>query len=163
MSSSDGGTFDRAPTGFLLRLAHQYARTAANKALKPLDLDLRHVGVLAALAGAGPLTQRQLISGVELDKSSMVYVVDKLEQSGLVIRERTPADRRAYAVTLTSLGRKRLAEAGRIATDVMTELLDTLEPSEVEQLNSLLRRVIERARQRASDRRGNTERQGEVA
>ena len=151
MSPDESGAFARRPTGLLLRLAHQYARTAANQALRPLDLDLRHVGVLAVLAERGPRTQKQLIDAVELDKSSMVYVVDKLERQELVRRERMEADRRAYAVTLTDLGREQLAAAGRIATGAMGDLLDVLDDDEERQLNDLLRRIVDRARERRRD------------
>ena len=142
------GPFQRRPTGLLLRLAHQYARSAANEALRALDLDLRHVGVLAVLAERGPQTQKQLTDAIELDKSSMVYVVDKLERQGLVRRERTDNDRRAYAVTLTDLGRHQMTAASQVAIGVLGEILDVLDPAEERQLNDLLRRVIEQARLR---------------
>jgi DNA-binding MarR family transcriptional regulator len=142
-----GGVFDERPTGLLLRLAHQHARAAANQALRPLDLDLRHVGVLAALAGGGPQTQKQLAEAVELDKSSMVYVIDRLERLNLVRRERSRTDRRAYAVSLTDQGRERLTDAGRVAVRVMGELLESFDVAEERQLNAMLQRIIDRARQ----------------
>lgn len=140
--------FGDRPTGLLLRVAHQRARAAANEALRPLDLDLRHVGVLAALASLGPQTQRQLTEAVELDKSSMVYVVDRLEAMGLVRREPAAADRRAYAVTLTDVGRIRLSEAAGIAMGVMKDLLDGFDPEDERRLNTMLQRIIDRADQR---------------
>ncbi|MBV8933756.1 MAG: MarR family transcriptional regulator [Kutzneria sp.] len=142
------GVFDRRPTGMLLRFAHHHARAAANEALRPLDLDLRHVGVLAVLSEHGPQTQRQLIDAVELDKSSMVYVIDKLERQGLVSRERTPADRRAYAVTVSDHGRGQLKKAISIATEVMDELLESFTADDVRQLNDMLRRIISNSRER---------------
>jgi DNA-binding MarR family transcriptional regulator len=143
----DYGVFDDRPTGLLLRLAHQHARAAANQALRRLDLDLRHVGVLATLAGGGPQTQKQLTEAVEMDKSSMVYVIDRLDRLSLVRRERSETDRRAYAVSLTELGRERLTEAARIATGVMGDLLESFDATEERQLNAMLQRIIDRARQ----------------
>ncbi len=69
---------------------------------------------------------------------------------GLVRRERAIGDRRAYAVTLTDLGRRRLAEAAAIATRVMGELLEGFDPDEERQLNTMLQRIIDRAGQRRS-------------
>ena len=150
MDDMTRGPFARRPTGFLLRLAHQRARTAANLELRALDLDLRHVGVLAALASRGPSTQAELVAAVEMDKSSMVYVVDRLEAKGLVRRDRAVGDRRAYAVTLTDEGRQRLGEAAAVATGVMAELLEGFDPDEERQLNDLLQRIIDRASHRSS-------------
>ena len=39
----------------------------------------------------------------------MVFLVDELEQRGLVERRRNPADRRSYALYLTDQGRAKLA------------------------------------------------------
>jgi DNA-binding MarR family transcriptional regulator len=137
--------FARRPTGALLRLAHQRSRAAANHRLRALEVDLRHVGVLAALATGGPLTQRRLSDVVELDRSSMVYVVDRLEELGLVRRLPSPADRRAYAVTITEEGSTRLREASAVAMGVMEELLEGFEPAEITMLDDLLRRIIDRS------------------
>jgi DNA-binding MarR family transcriptional regulator len=143
--------FARRPTGALLRLAHQRSRVAANDRLRDLELDLRHVGVLAALASAGPMTQRRLSDVVELDRSSMVYVVDRLEALGLVKRLPSPTDRRAYDVTITETGSTRLREAAAVAMSVMDELLEGFEPGEIATLDDLLRRIIDRS---AADRSG---------
>jgi DNA-binding MarR family transcriptional regulator len=146
VSTPGGQLFEERPTGLLLRLAHQRSRAVANHALRVLDLDVRHVGVLAVLAARGQQTQRQLVEAVELDKSSMVYVVARLERDGLVARHRSPVDRRTYEITVTELGRRRLADAVRIGTAVMGELLEPLSHQEERQLNDMLTRIIEQAR-----------------
>jgi DNA-binding MarR family transcriptional regulator len=64
-----------------------------------------------------------------------------------VRRERSETDRRAYAVSLTELGRERLTEAARIATGVMGDLLESFDATEERQLNAMLQRIIDRARQ----------------
>jgi DNA-binding MarR family transcriptional regulator len=125
-------------------MAHQRARAAANDRLRTLGLDLRHVGVLAALATGGPMTQRRLSDVVELDRSSMVYVVDRLEELRLVKRLPSPSDRRAYDVTITDAGSSRLGEASAVAMAVMDELLEGFEPAEIAMLDDLLRRIVDR-------------------
>jgi len=142
------GALAGPPTGYLLNLAHRYARAAANRALRAHGIDLRHVGVLAYLAQAGPASQRALAAALQLDKSSMVYVIDELERQGLAERQRTRQDRRSHAVRITSAGEKRLRSAGATASAAMEELLAPFSPAERGQLDELLSRFVDHARQR---------------
>ena len=75
-----------AQIGGQLYLAHRYARAAANRALREQRLELRHLGVLGCLAEMGPLSQRALVDRLQLDKSSMVYIIDELERQGLAFQ-----------------------------------------------------------------------------
>src|SRR5258708_15987476 len=115
-------------TAFLLTLAHRYTRAAANGSLQEHDIDVRHMGVLARLAEAGPASQRELVDALQMDKSSMVYVVDELERQGLAERQRSPGDRRSYAVCLTAAGAERLRAARRAAAAAMDDLLPPSTP-----------------------------------
>lgn len=134
-----------ARIGGQLYLAHRYARAATNSALREHGVELRHLGVLGALAEAGPLSQRALVDRLQLDKSSMVLIVDELERQGLAERRRNERDRRSYAVHLTPAGRNRLAAAARATDEVMAGMFAPLSPADQERLHDLLRRVIEHA------------------
>lgn len=127
-------------------LAHRYARAATNRALKPLHVELRHLGVLGCLAEYGPVSQRELVDRLQLDKSSMVLIVDELERQGLAERRRNERDRRSYAVHLTAAGRDRLAAAERVTSTVMADLLAPLSHAERRQLHDLLARLLDHAR-----------------
>ncbi len=131
--------------GFLLNQAHRYARAAANQAMQPYGLELRHFGVLAYAAQAGPRSQRQIVQALGLDKSSMVHIVDELERQGLAERRRGTTDRRAYEVCITAAGRARLQAAGDRAAAVMEALLSVLTPQEQTHLQGLLERFVEHA------------------
>ncbi|WP_406232847.1 MarR family winged helix-turn-helix transcriptional regulator [Nocardia sp. NBC_01009] len=120
-------------------------RTATPARLQAHHLELRHLGVLTCLAEAGPLNQRALVDRLQMDKSSMVYIIDELERQGLAARCKDERDRRSYAVHLTQAGRDRLAVATTTTDDVMTELLTPFTPAERRQLHELLAPFIERA------------------
>ncbi|WP_330252946.1 MarR family transcriptional regulator [Nocardia sp. NBC_00565] len=134
-----------AQIGGQLYLAHRYARAAANRALREQHLELRHLGVLACIAEVGPLNQRALVDRLQLDKSSMVYIIDELERQGLAQRRKDERDRRSYAVHITPEGRKRLAAANNTADEVVTDLLAPFSAAERRQLHELLARFIEHA------------------
>lgn len=134
-----------AQIGGQLYLAHRYARAAANRALREQRLELRHLGVLGCLAEVGPLSQRALVDRLQLDKSSMVYIIDELERQGLAERRKDERDRRSYAVHLTPSGRERLDAANRTADAAVVELLTPFSAAERRQLHELLGRFIEHA------------------
>ncbi len=130
-------------TGFLLQWAHRGSRRAFNEALQPLAIEARHYGTLLLLGVQGPLSQRQLAGRLDLDKSSMVYIIDDLTRNGLAERRQAPHDRRAYAVHITDKGREVLGAAKKIAEGVEGELFQCLNAEEKSTLNRLLARVIE--------------------
>ena len=128
-------------TGFLLQRAHRRLRAALAEALAPLNLGVGHFAVLGLLFARGGLSQQQLIDILEIDKSSMVYLIDELEKQGLAQRRPAPSDRRAYAVHLSETGRERLTAGGKIVRRVQDEFLAPLQARERTQLNQLLRRL----------------------
>ncbi|GGL07530.1 MarR family winged helix-turn-helix transcriptional regulator [Nocardia jinanensis] len=114
----------------------RYLAHRSNRALRRYQLALRHLGVVSCLAAGGPLDQRALITRLQVDKSSMVYIVDELERQGPAERRRDERDRRSYAVRLTPCGLDRLA-AEKATEQAMTELLAPLPPRDRGQLNEL--------------------------
>jgi DNA-binding MarR family transcriptional regulator len=85
--------------------------------------------------------QQELVSRSLIDPSSMVAVIDELEQMGLAERRRHPDDRRKHAVHLTARGRRKLERAREVATETAREVFAPLEPGELETLRRLLRKL----------------------
>ncbi len=110
------------------------------EALEPLGLRPAHFGVLR-LIGADPgLTQQELAQRTLIDPSSMVAVLDELEELGYAER-RPHADRRKHAIHLTSEGERMLERAQAVATKMTKEVLAPLDPGEVKELRRLLRKL----------------------
>jgi DNA-binding MarR family transcriptional regulator len=140
--------FDRPPPeplasapGFLLswngqRTAHTFAA-----ALKPLGLKPHHFGVLTLIASEPGTTQQELGDRSMIDPSSMVAVIDELEELGLAERQTHPNDRRKHAVHLTDKGRKTLERARASAIKAAKEVFAPLDEAETETLRLLLRKL----------------------
>jgi DNA-binding MarR family transcriptional regulator len=140
--------FDRPPPeplasapGFLLswngqRTAHTFA-----EALKPLGLRPHHFGVLTLIATEPGSTQQELVDRSMIDPSSMVAVIDELEELGLAERRLHPSDRRKHAVHLTERGTETLDRARASAMETVKELFAPLDPEERETLRRLLRKL----------------------
>ncbi|HEX5114657.1 MAG TPA: MarR family transcriptional regulator [Pseudonocardiaceae bacterium] len=139
MTDNQGPRYDIGP---LLRRAHRKAANAFTEAMRPLDLQGKHFGVLLALHRNGPLSQRGLIDSIDSDKSSMVRMIDDLEARGLCARTPDDVDRRAYKVRLTDAGRAAFDQAERTAFAVADELLAGFAPDESRQFYELLLRFV---------------------
>ena len=134
----------RVRPGALLFIASQAAQELANKRLAPLGFGVRAFGVLTVLAEQGPLSQQAIGEQLKIDRTTMVAMIDELEQSGLVRRDRSPRDRRAYAVTLTANGKTKQKRAVKALDGARDEFFAPLSPREREQFFEMLRRLIER-------------------
>lgn len=104
---------------------------------------LPFLSVLACLEEYGPQSQRDVAHRLRWDPSDLVGVIDRLEQDGLVVRRRDPADRRRYALGLTRRGRAWVrSELAESETGIAGHLLSPLAAEERAQLTDLLRRVL---------------------
>src|SRR3954462_6830784 len=140
--------FDRPPPeplasapGFLLswngrRTAHEFAR-----ALEPLGLRPPHFGVMTLISVEPGLTQQDLAGRSLIDPSSMVAVVDELEELGYAERQPHPGDRRKHAVHLTTEGQRILERAQATAIEMTRGLLAPRDAAEVPELRRLPRKL----------------------
>lgn len=72
--------------------------------LKSMDIE-RHFYVVHVLATSQePFTQKGLATYLDIDKTSMVRVVDYLSENGYLRRVPNPLDRREYFIELTNKG-----------------------------------------------------------
>jgi DNA-binding MarR family transcriptional regulator len=127
--------------GFLLswngqRMAYEFAA-----ALAPLGLRPPHFGVMTLIETHPGLTQQELVTRSLIDPSSMVAVIDELEQMGLAERRRHAEDRRKHAVHLTARGRKTLQRARTAAVETADRVFGPLDQRELETLRRLLRKL----------------------
>ena len=129
--------------GQLLFVATQAAQNLATEQLQPLGLSARGWGVLSTLAESGPLTQIELATALAIDRTAMVYLLDELEQSGLVERVRNPDDRRSFLIHLTGDGQRTQQTAAMALAGAADTLLRPLDPEERGLLRTLLTRIVD--------------------
>jgi DNA-binding MarR family transcriptional regulator len=127
--------------GFLLswngqRTAHLFAAT-----LEPLGLRPPHFGVLTLIDSHPGCAQQELVDRSLIDPSSMVAVIDELEELGLAERRAHPGDRRKHAVHLTASGEQTLQQARKLANETAKEMFAPLSAEEVKTLRVLLRKL----------------------
>jgi DNA-binding MarR family transcriptional regulator len=134
---------DAGEQGFaylLVQLGFHVARQFGER-LAPLGLEPRHAGLLFRLDANEGLSQQALAELIGLNPTRMVFLVDELEQRGLIERRRNAADRRSYALYLTAQGRDRLGQVRASGSLHQDEIGASLTQDERVQLTSLLRRL----------------------
>lgn len=100
-------------TTFVLhKVAVASRRAIADRLAERPGLTLWQFAALAEVDESGPVAQNALATSLGMDPSDMVRLMDELIERRLLARDRDPADRRRYRVTLTAAGRKALT-AGR--------------------------------------------------
>jgi len=109
------------------------------------DLSRGEVGMLSALRTAGPphrLSPTRLGQGLMLSSAGVTSRLDRLERRGFVVRLPDPDDRRGVIVELTESGLD-IVDAAVAANSVSDrQLMERLDPEEIETLEGLLRKVL---------------------
>jgi DNA-binding MarR family transcriptional regulator len=126
--------------GYQLRLAQRaifadFADTVGASGISP-----GLFGILVVIGENPGLTQQALADAAHLDRSSVVTVLDKLEDRGLV--ERRAADRRSNGLFLAEHGTALLRDLKRKVARHDRRVVQNLSTTEREQLVALLQRIL---------------------
>jgi len=122
----------------LARCYATFAKAIATK-VQEYDLTTPQFGVLEALYHLGPLTLGDLADKLLVTGGNVTYVMDRLEEQGLVYRERSPEDRRVIQAKLTDAGRAKIAEVFPGHAEYVAEVAGHLDEAEQKELRSLLK------------------------
>ena len=129
----------RDRTTFLLYRAGELSHSMANDMLAPIRLTARQVGILTLVIELQPMNQKALGDQLRIDRTTMVTLIDDLEEKGYVSRRRHPGDRRAFLIEPTAAGRSAKAEAIKILDEQKRRFLAPLTPDQQEQLLAFLK------------------------
>ena len=116
-----------------------------DRQLADLDITTGEWSVLSELARIADheaLTPSQLAVAANVAPSSMTHRLDRMIQRGLISREQDPANRTRVLVRMSDAGWALYAAAIRESNVVEADLMAGLSAPEVDQLASLLERLI---------------------
>jgi DNA-binding MarR family transcriptional regulator len=91
---------------WLLRRLVQAGELYSKFLLKNYNVTQHQLACLLALSDSGPLPQSKLANAILVKPSTITGVIDRLEQKGLVVRERDVKDRRVVSIRLTDAGQE---------------------------------------------------------
>ena len=110
--------------------------------LEKLDLTLPQFYVLATIGYAGGLPFGEIGEKMMVTVSNLTGIVDRLEEKGLVARERDVHDRRVIRVRLTEKGSKLYKNTIPLFEKSISQFFSPLDKSQQKELSSLLRKLI---------------------
>ena len=110
--------------------------------LEKLDLTLPQFYVLATIGYAGGLPFGEIGEKMMVTVSNLTGIVDRLEEKGLVARERDAHDRRVIRVRLTEKGSKLYKNTIPLFEKSISQFFSPLDKSQQKELSSLLRKLI---------------------
>jgi DNA-binding MarR family transcriptional regulator len=116
--------------GWALGVVFRAYAKAANVAFSELPGGPRGYQVLASAARGQPGSQLELARHLGVDRTVMTYLLDDLEQAGLIERRPDPQDRRARHIVATASGRERLDHLDRRMQAAEVHLLAGLDAEE---------------------------------
>jgi DNA-binding MarR family transcriptional regulator len=112
MAERGSGGFALAKSlSHLLHRAQQFAADQFAASAGGADITLRQFALLAAVAEKAGQTQTDLVYATGIDRSTLADIISRMEDRGLVARDKAAEDKRAKAVTITSAGKALLNKA----------------------------------------------------
>jgi DNA-binding MarR family transcriptional regulator len=128
--------------GYQLRLAQRAIFDDFAEAIGELEVSPGLFGMLVVIEANPGLKQTELANAAQLDRSSLVPALDKLEARGLVARRASAEDRRVNGLWLTQDGTALLKKLKQRVARHEQRLAQNLSEAEREQLIELLQRIL---------------------
>lgn len=127
-------------------LSNTVSTTVARAYDKRFKVSIPEWRVIAILGRFPGLSAVEVAERTMLDKVAVSRAVTKLIKKGRIDREFADADRRRSILNLSEDGKKLHDEIAELALNFERDLLEGLSPDELDQLNSLMERLLARAR-----------------
>ena len=143
MSRNDGpGPELSRRLGYLFKHAQLRMAELTEKALAPDGINGRELAVLLVLASREPASQHQAAQRLGIDRTTMVALLDTLQNKGLVSRHPHTEDRRRNVVELTEAGQDTLQRASAATDEAERTFLAPLSSQEAQHLRDSLQAIV---------------------
>ena len=131
LTQSVGFHLNRARNGLLMEM---------DAALRPLDITGQQMGILLSLLRGAANTPLEVSRLLGIDTGLMTRMLDKLENKGLLKRERSEEDRRVIHLILSAKGKAVATRVPDIAPEVLNHRLRNFSADEFNEFMRLLRK-----------------------
>ncbi len=126
----------------LLRRAHFDAEAAFAEHYAGLDVTSRQLALLYAIHRDPGAQQAVLAASIGLDVNTCSDLAKRIERKGLIRRERSTADRRAFGLFLTPAGEAMIAHTAPLTMPYQRAIASRLTDRERGHMLQLLRRML---------------------
>ena len=129
--------------GFNLRCAQVAVFQDFKRRVGAAEISPPQFGALVLIEANRGISQSAIAAALRFDRSTLVQIIDRLEERGLVVREVSARDRRSHALKLTEEGERQLTELKRLVAAHEEHITGRLDAGEKRTLAELLRRVYQ--------------------
>ncbi|MBZ5751751.1 MULTISPECIES: MarR family winged helix-turn-helix transcriptional regulator [Metabacillus] len=125
----------------ILSRAHRALNDVVNNYIATFKLNPTEFAVLELLYHKGDQPLQQIGGKILLASGSITYVVDKLEQKGLLARRACPNDRRVTHAQITEKGKQLIEEIFPSHQEQINEIASVLSDEEKSHVTELLKKL----------------------
>jgi len=122
----------------VFKVVHRYSKRAD----KVGGLTGPQVWAMKVVAESAPIRVTDLARRMYLHPSTVVGILDRLEQQGQVTRTRSEKDHRVVKVSLTAKGRETVSKVPQIAQGLLLSGLKELSDEDLQTVSEGLRRLV---------------------
>jgi len=127
----------------LLYLTAHHWRLAVNRRLKDLGMSqATWVAVASIASNEQPLSQIELAQALGVESATVVPLINKLVNLGLVERVLTERDKRKRLLVATEKGMALYHQVKAVADELREEILTVITPEEQEQTRDVLMKLL---------------------
>ena len=128
--------------GYNVRRAYLVIQSSFDAQIEKFELRQADFAVLSTLRHNPGINQKTLAETLAIAPPNMATLLDRLESSGLLMRQRSTSDKRIQLVTLTPQGARLHTQALKAVKKADEAAVHKLSGNEREQLKALLSKIF---------------------
>lgn len=136
-------TTRRGSTGWLIKSLGTWLDNQMDLQLKHLGLSRGQFAIIMTLLEGDGLTQAEIGRKISMPGYATTRNLDKLEITGLLVRQKHETSRRSHRINLTQKGKDLAPKLFAIVKDVNDTLLASFSDSEVNVLQKMLSQLVD--------------------
>lgn len=129
--------------GFVLIKIARKLENSYDEILKTYSLTLKHFRVLLAIYNNNNISQKEVSELLKVDRTTVVHLVDKLEEKNYIKRETNQEDRRSFQLTLTNKGNFIMEPLWKIRSEIEMQVVNDLSRNQKKILKEICRNIGE--------------------
>lgn len=123
----------------IIHATDKYSRKLRND----FKITIPQLVCLNCIAENSPISASEISKQIHVSKSTLVGIIDRLEEKGFVTRVRNTKDRRQVFIEITSNGKGMIKEAPSLLQDKLTEKLALLTETEQKKIANSLEKLVD--------------------
>ncbi|MGM1045363.1 MAG: MarR family winged helix-turn-helix transcriptional regulator [Bacillota bacterium] len=127
--------------GFQLGFTYRRATNLFAHKLKPFDITPEQWSVLNRIAISEGLNQKEVASRADKDQPTTTRILDLLGKKGLIRREVSPHDRRAFLLHITETGKELIASTTPLEQECSRIITEGIDPKQIELFWDIISRM----------------------